>query len=102
MRRSIEHERSNAEAALNYTFLQRQQEQDMDAAGKVKKTESETWDVTLLEGSPYRRLVARNDQALSPKEQAKEEEKLQRSIRERKAESPEARRKRIDDWRRKQ
>ncbi len=46
--------------------------------------------MTLLEGSPYRRLVARNDQPLSPKEQKKEEDKLRRSIEERRKETAES------------
>ena len=54
------------------------------------------------EGSPYRRLVARNDQPLPPKEQQQEDEKL------REASNNAARRRRIRserriaDWKRKQ
>ena len=102
VRRSVEIDKRNSEIARNYTFLQRQQERDLDSSGKVKKTESDTFDMTLLEGSPYRRHVAHNDQPLSPKEQAKEEEKLRKSIEERRKESPEARARRIEEWNRKQ
>src|SRR6516164_4086177 len=60
--RSLEVDRANTETARNYTFLQREQERLLDGSGRVKSKQSRTLDVTLLEGSPYRRLVARNDQ----------------------------------------
>jgi hypothetical protein len=54
----------------------------------------------LLEGSPYRRLVARNDHPLSPKEQQREEDKLRKSVEERRKETEEERERRIADWER--
>jgi len=102
VRRSIELDRHNTEAARNYTYLERQERRELDGRGGVKKVESETHDVTLLEGSPYRRLVARNDAPLQAKEQRKEMEKLQKSIAERQKETPERRAARIADWERKQ
>jgi hypothetical protein len=102
VRRSVEIDKRNNEVARNYTFVQRQQQREIDASGKVKKTESETYDVTLLEGSPYRRLIARNDRPLPPKDQAKEDEKLKKSIEDRRKETPEVRARRIQEWERKQ
>jgi hypothetical protein len=101
IRRATELDRRNTEISRNYTFLQRQEQRDLETNGKLKKSESETFDVTLLEGSPYRRLVARNDQPLSPKDQRKEEEKLQKSIEDRRKETPEQRERRVADWDRK-
>jgi len=100
--RSLEVDRANTETARNYTFLQREQERLLDGSGRVKSKQSRTLDVTLLEGSPYRRLVARNDQPLSPAEQKKEEEKLRKSIEDRSHETPEQRAQRIADWERRQ
>ena len=54
--------------------------------------------MTLLEGSPYKRLVARSDRPLSLKEQQLEAEKLRTSIQERKKETPELRARRIAEW----
>ena len=102
VRRATELDRRNMEIARKYTYLERQEQRDMSAAGKVTKTESTTVDVTLLEGSPYRRIVARNDRPLSPKEQQEEEAKLQRSITERRAETSEQRERRVADWEHKQ
>lgn len=102
VRRSVEIDRKNLEIARNYTYLERQELRELDGSGKVKNTEVQTSDVTLLEGSPYRRLVARNDQPLSPKEQKKEEDKLRRSIEERRKETAEEHERRIADWERRQ
>ena len=80
IRRATELDRRDTALARSYTFLQRQERRDLDSKGRLTKTESDTFDVTLLVGVPYRRLVARNDQPLSPKDRRKEEEKLQKSI----------------------
>jgi hypothetical protein len=102
VRRATEVDRHNIEIARNYTFLQHQEKRETDSFGKVKSLESETWDVTLQEGSPYRRLKARNDQPLSAKEEKKEEEKLRTSIEQRRKETKEQRDLRIAEWERRQ
>ena len=102
IRRATELDRRDTELSRNYTFLERQERRDLDSRGRVTKTESETYDVTLLEGSPYRRLVARNDQPLSQKDQRKEEEKLRKSIEDRRKETPAQHAQRVADWERKQ
>src|ERR1700733_13868504 len=83
VRRSVDLEKGDAAIARNYTFLEREVHREIDANGKVRKTESDTFDVTLLEGSPYQRHVAHNDQPLPSREIAKEEEKLRKSIEDR-------------------
>jgi hypothetical protein len=102
VRRAVELDRRNLELSRNYTFLERQEQRRVDGLGKVTETESQTWDVTVIEGSPYRRVVARNDKPLTPREQKKEEEKLQRIQEERRKESKELRARRIAEWERKQ
>jgi hypothetical protein len=102
VRRAVEIDTVNQQTARSYTFLERQEERQFDGAGKQKQRQVRTWDVTLLEGSPYRRLVARDDQPLSPAEQKKEEEKLSRSIEQRRKETPEQRDRRLADWDRRQ
>jgi len=102
LRRATEIDRKNLEISRSYTYLERQEQRDLDSDGKVKKTESTTSDVTLLEGSPFRRTVARDDKPLPPKEQRKEEERLQKSIEDRRKETPEERARRISEWERKQ
>jgi len=103
VRRSVELDQKNWAIARNYTFLERDETRMLDRSGKPKKPrESRTYDVTLLEGSPYRRLVARNDKPLAPQEERKEQEKLRKSIEERRKETPEQRQARLAEWDRKQ
>jgi hypothetical protein len=102
VRRAVELDRKDAEIARNYTYLQRQEQREMDSSGKLKRKECRTYDVTMQEGSPYRRLVARDDHPLPASEQAREQEKLRWSVEQRKKEMPEARARRVAEWERKQ
>src|SRR5688572_770276 len=98
VRRSIELDRRNTELTKNYGFLQRLEEQQLDHEGKMKHRDIRTWDVTVIEGSAYRRLVARNGQPLSPKDQQLEAEKLRKTTELRRKETPEQRARRISEW----
>jgi hypothetical protein len=97
VQRAVQVNDRNEQIARNYTYLERQDLRVMDGSGRVTQHRVETWDITLLEGSPYRRLVARNDQPLPPAEQRKEEEKLRKSNEERSKETGEQRKRRIAD-----
>jgi hypothetical protein len=98
VRRSVQLMDHNLIVARNYTFLERTEERELDGHGKVAKREIKQYDVTLLEGSPYRRLTGKDDRPLSPEETRQEQKKLDDSIAQRLKESPEARAKRIADW----
>lgn len=93
--KAFEAARSNEKATRNYVFHERLEERRFNRKGKEKKRESKTWDVTLLDRSQYRQLIARNDQALSARETAKEKRKLLKSIKKTKVETPKQRRKRL-------
>ncbi len=100
--RSLDRDRANDRVARQYTFIQRVEMRQVDGAGNVEKRESKTYDVTLLEGSPYTRLIARDDKPLSAKDEAKERRKLERSIEERRKETEAERSRRTAEWRKKQ
>src|SRR6476661_9207868 len=59
---------------------------------------SKTSQVTMIEGTPYYRVIAVNGKPLSPAEQAKEKKKEQQAVAERAAETPEQRRKRVEQF----
>ena len=82
MRQATARYEASRKAANSYTFIEREEEREMDDKGKVKSVESHTWDVTRLEGQPYRRLIAKNDKPLSPAEEKKEQERLDKSLKE--------------------
>jgi len=96
--RSVKAGEENWKIARNYTFLERTAEHKLDAEGHVKSKEVKTYDVTLLEGSPYRRLVQRDDHPLTPEEEKGEQQKLEKSIADRMKESAGARQRRIADY----
>lgn len=98
VRRSADANDLNWKVARNYTFLERLEQRRLDSGGRVKSREVKTYDLTLLEGSPYRRLVERDDHPLSAAEQRKEQEKLDRSITERSKETPSVRERRIAEY----
>jgi hypothetical protein len=102
LRHALDLDRRNADVARNYTYLSREEERQFDGSGKVKSHRVRTFDVTMMEGSPYRRLVARDDQPLSPEEQRFELDKLAASNEERRKESPDQRARRLAEARKRE
>ncbi len=98
IRRATEADQHNEELSRNYTFVQRVSRRFLNSDGSVKRTEIRTYDVTLSEGTPYQRLIAIDDKPLPPDRERKEQEKLQKSIEERRRESPQQRAKRVAQW----
>lgn len=90
---------ANDALARQYTFQEKEIEKTLAAQGRVEKTESETHDVTLLDGSVYKRLTHRNGQPIPAEERQKEEEKLQKSIEQQQQETPPDRQKRLAEAR---
>ncbi len=96
--RAIQADARNEQASRNYTYIQREERRTLDGSNRVKDRKIETFDVTLLEGSPFRRLIARNDQPLPPDEKRKQDERLQNSIESRSKETDLVRQQRIANW----
>jgi hypothetical protein len=101
VRRALQRNTHNDEISRQYTYLQRNDVRNLDGSGKLKHRDLETVDVTILEGSPYRRVVQRDDKPLPPAEEKKQQEQLKASIDQRHKETPEQRQQRIADWDRK-
>jgi hypothetical protein len=76
IRKSLEHDRINFDSRKNYTYQSREENREFDKNGKVTKTEVEGYDIQVIGGRPYERLVMRDDKPLSPKDEKKEQEKL--------------------------
>jgi len=106
IRQAVAADEQNWRIARNYTFLQRVELRRLDADGRVKLSEVQTYDVTLQEGTPYRQLVERDDRPLLPTEEKRERESLAKSIAERRQETGAERAKRVfayerrPDWQR--
>lgn len=90
IRRSVAVTQADWEAAPRYQYRERD----------VKGKKIETYEVTMIEGSPYYRLIARNDHPLSTQEALKEQAKLQAEIDKRRRENAAQRAKRIAAYQR--
>jgi hypothetical protein len=99
--RAVQRNARNDQIARQYTFLQHNDERTLDGSGHITHRDRKTIDVTLLDGSPYRRVIARDDKPLPPDEEKKQQELLKNSIEQRRKETPEQRQQRIADWDRK-
>jgi hypothetical protein len=82
IRRSVAATDADWQEAPNYSFINRVAE-SKHVAPRVLKT----YDVLMIEGSPYNKVIAANDNPLAPGERAEEERKLQREIYKRQHES---------------
>jgi hypothetical protein len=76
----------------NYAYVER------DEVQKSDKVTSKKFQVVYIAGSDYNLPVAINDQPLAPDRENAEIEKLKNEVRRRNAESPEARRQRIEKY----
>jgi len=69
------------ERALNdYTYDILETTEKLDGHDAVKERQIRLFEVFYVRGLPVRRLVGENDRALSPKEQAKEDQKVQARV----------------------
>jgi hypothetical protein len=87
IRRSVDRDAYNYERLKNYTFLERTEERRYDRNGNQKFTEIETYEILILVGRPYGRLVERDDKPLSAKDTNKEQQKLDKELESRRRES---------------
>ncbi len=84
----------NQKRRLNYTYIDRETENQLDGNGGAKSTKINTYEVMRISGIRVQRLIAKDDKPLDPRDAAKEEEKIQKIIDKRKDESDDDRRKR--------
>jgi hypothetical protein len=94
--RAAEQDLRNDQLQRDYTYVQRSEQRRLGGDGKVKSTESKTYDVMELYGEQVERLIAKDDKPLSSKDAAKEDNRIQKLIDKRKNESEEQRRRRLE------
>jgi hypothetical protein len=95
LRRSVEANRRDWDAAPRFAFVERDQESKFGSRKPAK-----TYQVLMIEGSPYRRLLAIDDQPLSQDRSEQEARKLRKEAQRRARESSGARRRRIASYQR--
>ena len=83
------------ELARSYTCQQREVEKKLGKKGEVKSTEIRTYDVNFYYGQEYSKLIQKDDQPLSEKDQKKEDEKLEKFLAKLRNQSDEEREKHV-------
>jgi hypothetical protein len=90
IQRSVDANKADWKAQPEYDYSERVKE-----SGHTK-----TFDVLMILGSPYHRLVAVDGKPLSPQQKANEQNKLNQEIAKRRSETPAQRANRIAEWNR--
>jgi hypothetical protein len=96
IRKVAENDIENDKEQRDYTYTEHEAQRRLDGQGQVTSNESNTYEVMMLYGEQVRRRIAHNDKPLPEKENAKEEEKIQKVITKRRDETEEQRKKRLD------
>jgi hypothetical protein len=88
--------RSAAATEADWKVAPRYRYRERDVNGK----KIETYEVTMIDGSPYYRLLAENDKPLPPQQELKEKIKFQTEVNKRRHENPAQRAKRLAAYQR--
>jgi hypothetical protein len=82
----------------DYIYVERKIRSNVDSEGHAKVEGSKKFEVLMLEGSPYRKLIAADNEPLTAAQRATEEDKLRREIAKRQDESLSERKKRVSRY----
>ena len=80
MRQVVQHQRELEKVRENYTFNSVQSVEDIDASGKVTKTETEEYNDFFVNGHIIERMVKKNGQPLTAGEEQKETDRVTKLI----------------------
>jgi len=94
VRQAADADLQNDKKQRDYTYTEREEKHTLDGQGRVKSTESKTYEVMELYGLEVRRLIAKNDQTLSGGAAEKEEERIGKVVARRSSEDEKERQKR--------
>lgn len=95
VRKSVELDQANWLSMKNYTWTAKETEKHLGSDGRVKSEESKRWETVILYGEPFRRMLERNSKPLSPGEQRKEQDNLDKKVAKLERESPDDRARRL-------
>lgn len=80
VRKSVELDQANWVRMKDYTWIARETERSLDSSGAVKSEKTDAWETVVLYGQPHRRMLEHDNKPLSPDEQRKEQEKLDKTV----------------------
>ncbi len=74
------HQKAEEEIRKNYLYHAIESRQDRDGNGAIKKTTTNEYDVFWVNGVPVQKLVKKNGKDLTPDEQKKESERIDKDV----------------------
>lgn len=80
VRKSLERDFFDFNSVKNYTYVEREEERQLDGKGKVTKTDSNTHEILILGGRPYEKRIEKNDKPLSEHDAQREQEKMDKEL----------------------
>jgi hypothetical protein len=80
IRESADKDVENTKRQRDYTYVRRDERRKLDGKGRVKSTESKTYEVLWLAGEQVEKLIEENDKPLSEKDAQKEDKKVQKIV----------------------
>ncbi len=98
IQRSVEANTRDWTLQTNFSHVERDVKNKLDADGHIQSSGSKTFQILMIDGSPYSRLVAINKEPLSRAQQQSEQAKLDREIAARRSASASDRRARINKY----
>ncbi len=98
IRRSVVTNTNDWKSQPEFAYQEIDLKSKVDSAGSVHAQQSKSYEVLMIDGSPYHRLIAINNTPLSPAQAAQENAKLERETLRRQHETPEQRRARIGKY----
>ena len=98
IKKSVSTNTADWNARPEYAYCEHDRKTKIDAAGHAKVEQSRAYEVTMIEGSPYYRLIAMENEPLTQTQQQQEQIKLNREIRHRQKEPPSERQARLSKY----
>lgn len=98
IKRSVLANTADWNAQPQYSHREREIKSKVDGSGRVEAGQSRTYEVSMLDGSPYSLLLAIDNQPLSPQQQAEEQLKFNAEMSRRRHESESERRARVSKY----
>jgi hypothetical protein len=94
--KASERDRANYAVARNYTFIEQRRIRQLDSNGNPEMTHQNTMEIMFIYGERVERMLAKDGKPVSDKEKAKEDDKIDKLIRERENETADEKQKRLE------
>lgn len=98
VRRSVDLDRNNWIERADYTWVGRSHERHFDARDRVSSDRREAWEIFILDGVPFTRMLERDGKPLPAAEQRKQQQKLDKETARLESETPEEKHRRAADF----